>query len=175
MTTLHNTFLNYWNIYFIPHFRDHSGYGLGQWEKVLHSNSSKALLCNTLSHWPSPYPVASSHWLSPYPEWSLHFYSSPESHHSSDVMWFVLIPTILRASEFISLPTMCVAYRADSRCVPSQWETSLQSNAVSYWLSGELESALAYCLLFQTYLLWKCVKNNCVHQQTYWLTFLICL
>ena len=32
--------------------RDHSCYGLGQWERVLHSN-------------------ASSHWLSPYPEWSL--------------------------------------------------------------------------------------------------------
>ena len=32
--------------------RDHSGYGLGQWEKALHS-------------------YASSHWLSPYPEWSL--------------------------------------------------------------------------------------------------------
>ena len=32
--------------------RDHSGYGLGQWEKALHSN-------------------ASSHWISPYPEWSL--------------------------------------------------------------------------------------------------------
>ena len=32
--------------------RDHSGYGLSQWEKALHSN-------------------ASSHWLNPYPEWSL--------------------------------------------------------------------------------------------------------
>ena len=32
--------------------RDHSGYGLGQWEKALHSNAS---------------PL----WLSPYPEWFL--------------------------------------------------------------------------------------------------------
>ena len=31
--------------------RDHSGYGLSQWEKALHSNTS-------------------SHWQSPYPEWS---------------------------------------------------------------------------------------------------------
>ena len=29
------------------HQRDHSGYGLGQWEKALHSNAS--------SHWLSPY------------------------------------------------------------------------------------------------------------------------
>ena len=33
--------------------------------------------------------------------------------------------------------------RADSRLVPSQWETSLQSNAVSHWLAANLESALA--------------------------------
>ena len=32
--------------------------------------------------------------------------------------------------------------RADSRFVPSQWETSLQSNAVSHWLGADLESAL---------------------------------
>ena len=32
----------------------------------------------------------------------------------------------------------------DSRLAPSQWETSLQSNAVSYWLGANLESALCY-------------------------------
>ena len=32
--------------------------------------------------------------------------------------------------------------RADSRLASSQWETSLQSNAVSHWLSANLESAL---------------------------------
>ena len=32
--------------------------------------------------------------------------------------------------------------RAHSRLVPSQWETSLQSNAVSHWLGANLESAL---------------------------------
>ena len=31
--------------------------------------------------------------------------------------------------------------RADPRLVPSQWETSLQSNAVSHWLGANLESA----------------------------------
>ena len=30
---------------------------------------------------------------------------------------------------------------ADSRFAPSQWETSLQSNAVSHWLGANLESA----------------------------------
>ena len=33
-------------------------------------------------------------------------------------------------------------YRADSRFVPSQWETSLQSNAVYHWLGANLESAV---------------------------------
>ena len=32
--------------------------------------------------------------------------------------------------------------RTDSRIAPSQWETSLQSNAVSHWLGAKLESAL---------------------------------
>ena len=32
--------------------------------------------------------------------------------------------------------------RADSRFAPNQWETSLQSNAVSHWLGANLESAL---------------------------------
>ena len=32
--------------------------------------------------------------------------------------------------------------RADSRLVSSQWETSLQSNAISHWLGTTLESAL---------------------------------
>ena len=33
-------------------------------------------------------------------------------------------------------------YRANSRLAASQWETSLQSNAVCHWLRANLESAL---------------------------------
>ena len=36
-------------------------------------------------------------------------------------------------------------YRTDSRLAPSQWETSLQCNAVSHWLGANLESALDIC------------------------------
>ena len=32
--------------------------------------------------------------------------------------------------------------RADSRFAPGQWETSLQSNAISHWLGANLDSAL---------------------------------
>ena len=38
--------------------------------------------------------------------------------------------------------TLYIGSRADSRLAPNQWETSLQSNAVSYWLGTSLESAL---------------------------------
>ena len=39
-----------------------------------------------------------------------------------------------------------IHYRADAKFAPSQWETSLQSNAVSHWLGANLESALhCYC------------------------------
>ena len=42
--------------------------------------------------------------------------------------------------------------RADSRFAPSQWETSLQSNAVSHWLGANLESAL---------MSWKNMGSQC--------------
>ena len=35
--------------------------------------------------------------------------------------------------------------RADSMFVPSQWEKSLQRNAVSHWLGANLESVLLIC------------------------------
>ena len=35
-------------------------------------------------------------------------------------------------------------FKADSRLTPSQWETSLQSNAVSHWLGANLGSALPF-------------------------------
>ena len=37
-------------------------------------------------------------------------------------------------------------FRSDSRLAPSQWETALQSNAVSHWLGANLESALYLCV-----------------------------
>ena len=38
-------------------------------------------------------------------------------------------------------------HKADSRLAPSQWETSLQSNAVSHWLGANLGSALLHMIL----------------------------
>ena len=37
-------------------------------------------------------------------------------------------------------------HRADSRLALSQWETLLQSNAVSHWLGTKLEAALAHIM-----------------------------
>ena len=42
-----------------------------------------------------------------------------------------------------SAPVELCSIRADSRLAPSQWETSLQSNAISHWLGANLESALS--------------------------------
>ena len=41
------------------------------------------------------------------------------------------------------IPTSPINSRGDSRFASSQWETSLQSNAVSHWLGANLESALS--------------------------------
>ena len=48
--------------------------------------------------------------------------------------WIPMVPTCVSCGECND--------RADSRFAPSQWETSLQSNAVSHWLGANLESAL---------------------------------
>ena len=59
-------------------------------------------------------------------------------HLSVFVTWYMYSP--------IQQPTFDIQYdiqyRDDSRIVPSQWETSLQSNAVSHWLGANLESSL---------------------------------
>ena len=43
-----------------------------------------------------------------------------------------------------------ITHTADSRLAPSQWETSLQSNAVSHWLVASPESALTLCVWLAT-------------------------
>ena len=66
--------------------------------------------------------------------------------------------------------------RADSRLAPSQWETSLHSNAVSHWLGAKLESALLISLeqgipfnnsLIQDviFILLKMLENVVSHEQ----------
>ena len=44
--------------------------------------------------------------------------------------------------------------RADSRFAPSQWETSLQSNAFYYWLVAKLESDLRMNIQLQFAVIW---------------------
>ena len=45
---------------------------------------------------------------------------------------------------FLNMWTIIHEYRADSRFASSQWETPLQSNAVSHWLGANLESAYSH-------------------------------
>ena len=49
---------------------------------------------------------------------------------------------LLRCPQWIQLTATKSEVMADSNFAPSQWETSLQSNAVSHWLGTNLESAL---------------------------------
>ena len=46
-------------------------------------------------------------------------------------------------------------HRPDSRHAPSEWDTSLQYNGVSYWLGADLESAL------QQYIVFRLWPNQC--------------
>ena len=54
------------------------------------------------------------------------------------------------------------SWRADSRFTPSQWETSLQSNAVSHWL-GKRRISLAKTMLTVDKLLPKICLDGDVH------------
>ena len=54
----------------------------------------------------------------------------------------LLIWLPLTATHHVRFPKQSTLFSADSRLAPSQWETSLQSNAVSHWLGANLESAL---------------------------------
>ena len=60
--------------------------------------------------------------------------------HISFIMPHVVTSQVLW---YISWARDYIEYRADSRLVPSQWET-LQNNALSHWLGANLESALEY-------------------------------
>ena len=55
--------------------------------------------------------------------------------------------------------------RGESRLAPSQWETSLQSNAVSHWLGANLDSALEkwkrpQACLSRSFLVWICPSRK---------------
>ena len=55
-----------------------------------------------------------------------------------------ICPQSGKSPKFFAVSVIKIYYRADSRLAPSQWETSLQSNAVSHWLGTNLESTLYY-------------------------------
>ena len=71
----------------------------------------------------------------------------------SAAMLLIMNKHVLVFREYFHYPAIFVltndrkwkySYRADSRLTPSQWETSLQSNTVSHWLSASLASARSY-------------------------------
>ena len=58
--------------------------------------------------------------------------------------------------------------RADSRLTPSQWETSLQSNAVSHWLGAKLESVLLCHKNLKTWRPCKCQQKSSKWHHLLW-------
>ena len=57
-----------------------------------------------------------------------------------DILTMSLLLILVYFSMYWGLPITIIS--ADLRYAPSQWETSLQSNAVSHWLGANLEPAL---------------------------------
>ena len=108
--------------------------------------------------------ILSAKRMSVFPEWSpRHFLR--EYHSNSNISTQVLqlsedhwLPYLLWSHHgHVIKPTSkytdrreTYIIRADSRSPPSQWEMSLQSNAVSHWLGANLESAMYHALHKQT-------------------------
>ena len=68
---------------------------------------------------------------------------------TSLVALYVVVMTICAIEKISTITTLVLSaytFRGDSRFTPSQWETSLQSNAVSHWLGANLESSLKFVL-----------------------------
>ena len=74
--------------------------------------------------------------------------TSPRGQWVNEDLYFAL-----SHSYYMQLSDMgenCIISRADFMLAPSQWETSLQSNAVSHWLGANLESALHISFMLQS-------------------------
>ena len=74
--------------------------------------------------------------------WSIGMEDGNETNAPQHAMTIVLVPShdsycLSSGNEILALGD---PFRAVSRFAPSQWETSLQSNAVSHWLGANLES-----------------------------------
>ena len=75
--------------------------------------------------------------------------SRPLYLHICQLEYCVMITSLVRQNDAVPSFWCTTGVRADSRFAPSQWETSLQSNAVSHWLGANLESAQwYYCTMF---------------------------
>ena len=68
------------------------------------------------------------------------------------MVYLVKRRTLVFASSFCSSAAALSCIRADSTFAPIQWETSLQSNAITHWLGAILESALSMSVGYKTIL-----------------------
>ena len=125
--------------------------------QILHVKSSILASCLANIHWyilqASWFKMSSGCMFIPY---TLRKRPFPHRRHASVQSGCITIKSLSQPS---------INNRADSRFAPSQWETSLQSNAVSHWLGANLESALNNnnaqsepCGVFKYHL--KCIAAN---------------
>ena len=89
--------------------------------------------------------------------------------YSSFQSWFSLVSIFFNRMHI----------RADSRFVPSRWETSLQCNAVSHWLGANLETApytyafgYVWSLQYWKHIIFTGGGHDHIHQRDlfYWYT-----
>ena len=90
-------------------------------------------------------PILRSHTMRQTATKFLHIMSYPIVHHTAwyhiwnYMIYYHIIQCITSYVQYQLTQYQC---RSDARLASSQWETSLQSKAVSHWLGSNLESAL---------------------------------
>ena len=129
----------------------------GQWIEQSHQYNMTATLrscmfaLNTSSHFPClRLEVSQIHPLA-----QLRFiYQRTAAINFYVVIWYMVGPMQncpISSAMGITLFVQRDIFGADSRFAPTQWETSLQSNAVYHWLGANLESALYIYICSQLY------------------------
>ena len=96
-----------------------------------------------------PFPIRADSRLVP-SQWETSLHSNTVSHWLGVNLAKVYFHTALLHWYQIHFLLVC-GIRADSRLAPSQWETSLQSNAVSHWLGANLAKVYFHTALLHWY------------------------
>ena len=136
------------------------------WSYLSTPSIARFMRIETVNCWLSDCISLGPAWVSPSAFCMMRVLIGMDSHagvvgHGNRCTWsqssgLVLVCVVLVLGFYIhhALLNEYISTRDDSRLSPSQWETSLQRNTVSYWLGTNLESAPSMAVAATYHSLW---------------------